>query len=466
MYKRTLFLILLISTLLFTSQPVKAQEITGPVYIVQSGDSLSSIAGQFNVSVTDLMAANNITNPNLLTVDQQLVIPGIEGVSGVLQTKLITFGDSFRSFVRHTQMPAQTLVKLNHFASPNQLYAGSTIIVPEQDSQSELTARTTLSTGKSLLELAVTQNSDPWTLSRLNNLEGTWSGLPGDALYAPGSGSGEASAGLPSAFVSIEFPSLPLKQGGTAEILVKTIPGAKLTGSLAAIPLNFFQEGDTQVAIQGVYALLNQGPYPLSLVATLPDGTKQSIEQMILIQSGNYPTDPVLSVAADTIDPNTNDAEIKQLDELTAPITPTRYWQGQFTNPSPEFPDCHPSYFGNRRNYISPGTNATYHSFHAGLDFCGQVGTQIVAAADGIVVFTGPLTVHGNSTIIDHGWGIYTMYNHQSEIDVSVGQQVKAGSPIGLVGQTGRVSGPHLHFEVWVAGTEVDPLDWLTNTYP
>lgn len=112
MYKRTLFLILLISTLLFTSQPVKAQEITGPVYIVQSGDSLSSIAGQFNVSVTDLMAANNITNPNLLTVDQQLVIPGIEGVSGVLQTKLITFGDSFRSFVRHTQMPAQTLVKL------------------------------------------------------------------------------------------------------------------------------------------------------------------------------------------------------------------------------------------------------------------------------------------------------------------------------------------------------------------
>jgi murein DD-endopeptidase MepM/ murein hydrolase activator NlpD len=115
---------------------------------------------------------------------------------------------------------------------------------------------------------------------------------------------------------------------------------------------------------------------------------------------------------------------------------------------------------------VAPGKNESYNSFHAGLDFCGQVGTPIAVAADGTVVFTGMLTVHGNTTIVDHGWGIYTLYAHQSEINVTVGQQVKAGSQIGLVGQTGRVSGPHLHWEVWVNGVQVDPLDWLANTYP
>ncbi len=74
--------------------------------------------------------------------------------------------------------------------------------------------------------------------------------------------------------------------------------------------------------------------------------------------------------------------------------------------------------------------------------------------------------VRGNATFIDHGWGVYTAYYHQKEIDVAVGQQVQAGQLIGQIGATGRVTGPHLHFEVWVNGIQVDPLDWLNNTYP
>jgi murein DD-endopeptidase MepM/ murein hydrolase activator NlpD len=198
----------------------------------------------------------------------------------------------------------------------------------------------------------------------------------------------------------------------------------------------------------------------------MPGGINQPFEQSVIIRSGNYPTDPLLSVAADTIDPTTNDAETQKLVQLTAPVTPTRYWQGGFKNPSPDFPDCHPSLFGDRRNYVGQGTNDTYHTFHSGLDFCGRVGTSIIAAADGVVSFTGMLTVHGNTTIIDHGWGIYSMYCHQSEFDVQVGQQVKAGDLIGKVGATGRVTGPHLHFEIWVNGIEVNPIDWLSNTYP
>jgi murein DD-endopeptidase MepM/ murein hydrolase activator NlpD len=68
--------------------------------------------------------------------------------------------------------------------------------------------------------------------------------------------------------------------------------------------------------------------------------------------------------------------------------------------------------------------------------------------------------------MIDHGHGIYTGYMHQSEIYVKPGQAVKAGGLIGLVGGTGRVEGPHLHWEVWAGGVQVDPIDWLANSYP
>jgi len=74
--------------------------------------------------------------------------------------------------------------------------------------------------------------------------------------------------------------------------------------------------------------------------------------------------------------------------------------------------------------------------------------------------------VRGNATIIDHGWGIYSGMWHQSKINVEVGQMIKAGDVIGLVGGTGRVTGAHLHWELWVNGIQVDPMDWLENIYP
>lgn len=76
------------------------------------------------------------------------------------------------------------------------------------------------------------------------------------------------------------------------------------------------------------------------------------------------------------------------------------------------------------------------------------------------------LTVRGNATVIDHGWGVYTAYLHQSEPLVEVGDWVETGDLIGLVGETGRVTGPHLHWEVIVAGVQVDPLQWLERAYP
>lgn len=100
---------------------------------------------------------------------------------------------------------------------------------------------------------------------------------------------------------------------------------------------------------------------------------------------------------------------------------------------------------------------------HTGVDFGADPGVTILAAQDGTVVFTGNGGPYGNLTRIDHGGGVETWYAHQSAIVVSPGQKVRAGQPIGAVGATGNVTGPHLHFEVRVNGALSNPMPWLAG---
>ncbi len=104
------------------------------------------------------------------------------------------------------------------------------------------------------------------------------------------------------------------------------------------------------------------------------------------------------------------------------------------------------------------------HRLHAGIDFATGDGT-VYAAANGTVVGTEATGAYGNLTTIDHGVvngvQLTTRYAHQSAFGVAVGQQVTAGQPIGAIGATGRVTGPHLHFELRVNGNPVNPAPWL-----
>ncbi len=467
---KQLSFVILILILFLPIQPAQAQETTppaGPIYIIQPGDSMSLIASRFGITLTDLMAANNISDPNNITAGARIVIPGLEGISGVLTTAILNYGDTLHSLSRRHRISESLLRKLNHITSPSELYAGLGVILPQQENVTPLTNRTSLMSGETLFEAAIRTGSDSWTLKTINALDGTWAALPGDILYSPTSlqETGETN-GMPSAFASVQVNPLPMKQGGTSKIVIQTQPGVSLGGVLVDMPLHFFpQEDGSYVALQGIHAMLTPGPYPLRLEATLPDGSRQSYEQMVIIQSGFYPEDPLLMVDPETIEPTTNDREFAQISQITRPATTTRYWQGMFQNPS-YFPDCFTSRYGNRRTYVGIGTDLTYSSFHSGLDFCGGEGLPILAPADGVVVFAELLTVRGNATIIDHGWGIYSGFWHQSEIKVEVGQLVKQGDLIGLVGGTGRVTGAHQHWEVWVNGIQVDPMEWLNNLYP
>jgi murein DD-endopeptidase MepM/ murein hydrolase activator NlpD len=227
-------------------------------------------------------------------------------------------------------------------------------------------------------------------------------------------------------------------------------------------PINFFQNGDSSyVALSGVYALADPGDYPLQLTVQTASGARYRAEQLVEIQSGGYPTDPHLTVPPETIDPAVTAPENELVASIVQPATPEKYWEGIFTCPGYN-PKWITSWFGDRRYY----NDDPKVYFHTGVDYNGGIGIPVKAAAAGVVAYTGEMVVRGNVTFINHGWGIYTVYFHQSEIDVKVGDRVEPGQTIGLVGATGRVTGAHLHWELWVNGFQSDPLDWLDREYP
>jgi len=457
------FLLALIILLPFGEVWAQSETPPGPVYIVQEGDYLSSIAERFGVSVEDLIAYNRLANPDLLKAGDQLVIPGLEGIEGQLQTKSVSLGDTLRSLSRRYQFPVAMLVKLNHLSSPDELYVGSNLVVLTRPDEKPYNKRSMISAGQSLLELAVLQGVNPWTIVAINGLEGSWAGLPGDVLLLPGDDP-EGAGGLPPSLHAASLEPFPLVQGKTAIIQVSTVAGITLAGNLAGRELHFSPENEGKlVALQGIYAKEEPGIYPLTLKGSLPDGTSFGFNQMVYIQDGGYPLDPTLYVDPATIDPEVTEPENAQWAALVSVFTPEKYWQGAFGIPvDSAFADCWPSRFGSRRSY----NDGPYDFFHTGLDYCGQVGHPIYAPAAGVVVFTGFLTVRGNATLIDHGWGVYTGYLHQSELLVQAGERVEKGQLIGRIGATGRVSGPHLHWEVIVGGVQVNPMDWLEQEYP
>ncbi|HZP00555.1 MAG TPA: M23 family metallopeptidase [Terriglobia bacterium] len=112
--------------------------------------------------------------------------------------------------------------------------------------------------------------------------------------------------------------------------------------------------------------------------------------------------------------------------------------------------------FGQRMDPFS-GENAN----HSGLDISAPAGSPVVATADGIVLHASPDAGYGNEILLDHGDGFATRYGHLSRISVAVGQEVKQGQIIGRVGMTGKTTGPHLHYEVLVHESPVNPVKYL-----
>jgi murein DD-endopeptidase MepM/ murein hydrolase activator NlpD len=182
---------------------------------------------------------------------------------------------------------------------------------------------------------------------------------------------------------------------------------------------------------------------------------------MVVLQAAGYAREDINGVDPATLDPEINRPENELIDKVIAAASPEKYWDGPFMVPGYD-PNWITSWYGTRRSY----NGSPYTYYHSGLDYGGGTGLEVKSPAPGVIVFTDFLTVRGNATIIDHGWGIYSGFWHQSEIQVEVGDRVETGQVIGLVGGTGRITGPHLHWELWVNQVPVDPEQWLVEAFP
>ncbi len=132
---------------------------------------------------------------------------------------------------------------------------------------------------------------------------------------------------------------------------------------------------------------------------------------------------------------------------------PERLWTTPFARPVPQEAN---SAFGTRSIF-----NGQPRSAHSGADFLSPTGTPVAAPGAGRVVLAKDLYFSGNTVIIDHGAGVFSMLAHLSQIDAKAGVAVQGGEIVGRVGATGRVTGPHLHWTVRVNGARVDPLALL-----
>ncbi|SEM26246.1 Peptidase family M23 [Syntrophus gentianae] len=146
----------------------------------------------------------------------------------------------------------------------------------------------------------------------------------------------------------------------------------------------------------------------------------------------------------------------KTIQGLSAKSEPRQLWNDTFLrmkNASPM------ALFGDRRTYIYGGQQVG-ESIHEGVDLASTTQAPIEAANNGIVVFAGPLGIYGNTVMIDHGFGLFTLYAHLSTISVKSAQTVSMGSVIGSSGLSGLAGGDHLHFGMMVGGQFVNPQEW------
>lgn len=220
-------------------------------------------------------------------------------------------------------------------------------------------------------------------------------------------------------------------------------------------PVTFFGAGGYYRAFVGFGPDAATGAHTLTVEVRDADGPK-TLDATIAVRATPFPRDRVYLPPdqGDLLDPAVAEREARAVAPLYALFTPTQRWSAPFL---PPLRGPITTEFGEMRAY----NDGPFDSWHNGLDIGAPEGAPIVAAAPGRVVYAGALPIRGNFTAIDHGLGILTLYLHQSQILVTVGQEVAAGELIGRVGSTGLSTGAHLHWEVRVQGIPVSPWQWV-----
>ena len=402
---------------------------TSDEYVVQAGDTLFAIALRFGVTAAEIAAANGLSNPNLIFVGQRLVIPG----SGPLAEPAIVAEDN--------EVDNSEENRESSPAPPRVVY----VVGP----------------GDTLFLIATRFGSTVTDVAVANGIQNPDYLYVGQQLVIPPS-EAWAQATHPAPFAAIELSPEPVVQGQTLVVRVTLSEPARLSGEYEGRDLFFTGDDTGGWALVGIHALQEVGIFPLALRAELEDGTESKTAVNVVVGAGPYATENIQVAPGreSLLDPELIQAEQERMVDLWSQVSTRPVWEGPFGLPIASGRVTSP--FGTRRSY----NDGPVDGFHTGTDFGVGNGTPIYAPAAGRVALAAELFVRGNAVLIDHGLGVFSGYWHLSDLAVRVGQTVQPGDLIGYVGDTGLVTGAHLHWEMRVGGIAIDPMQWTEMAIP
>ena len=454
------------------------------VHVVQRGENLSAIALQYSLPAERIAQLNGISDVSSLAVGQRLLIPRPITAPQPGLTHTVTTGETLNSIAQAYGRTLEELSGLNDLANANQIFIGQELVIfPEEglsaapEDNSVIDAASVPSSavladfpadftheveaGETVFEIGLRYNQTVTTLARANNLADATRIYIGQELIIPGVDYPRLVGDLPAVVRAFTINPPILIEGHSGRIEIITAEPVSISGQFLGQDLRPIQldGGRRHHLLIGVPMFTEQEAYPLRLNLADADGLDASINLYLQVIGGGYGYQTISINNSELLAADIENEEIALLRRLTSPFNPEKSWINSLSLPAAAPMN---SVFGTRRSY----NGSPFNRFHRGVDFAGATGTSVLAAADGTVALAEALNIRGNTTIIDHGWGLYTLYAHQSALHVSPGDSVAVGQIIGAVGATGRSTGPHLHWEVWLNGVNVEPMQWVQETFP
>lgn len=432
-----------------------AQESNMTIHVVQRGETLFRIALNYGLTVDDLARVNSIVNPSSIMVGQRLLIPLSVSSTPVAETPTIE-----TVIVEATLVPPTPV--LNQGILPTAVPYSAVASQPSVDGDQLLNTIHTVQRGDTLFRIATQYGVSVNELARSNNIVDPTVIYAGQQLIIPGRTVPTPIAlDLPEPITGLDARPDALLEGQTFRVHLTTSKATTVTGTFLGRAISPTSEdaGMAHTILQGIPIFTTAGVYPLEL--NVNDGSAETRYTLNLqILAGHYGSEYIRLMAGrdGLLDPSLEQAEQTLVANVMSQFTPERYFEGLLSLPAAA---TIISPFGTRRSY----NGGAFDRYHSGTDFAGAPGTPVLAAAPGRVVMASMLDVRGMATIIDHGWGVFTGYWHQSQQYVQVGDFVATGQVIGAIGASGRVTGAHLHWELWAGGVAVDPMQWVRFSF-
>jgi murein DD-endopeptidase MepM/ murein hydrolase activator NlpD len=481
---RRIGIMILLAGIFMLPASVFAQETPSglTIHVVQRGENLFRIALSYGMTADELAQLNGITDPSNIQVGQRLLVPlGETAPTAEAVFHSVQAGETLRSIAEYYGKTVEELSSLNGLVDANAIYVGQVLTITPADSQpvvESLPAVTTTTSpepltvsgdvihvvqpGETLFRIATNYGLTVNQVAQANGITDPTLIYAGQQLIISGVEVPPLALDLPASVTSLDVLPKILTDGKSARIRLVTPLTSTVTGNYLGRTLAVASElnGTVHTAMIGVPIFTEPGIYPLNLTLVDSDGVVTNFSVNLQIVSGGYgseyvslPEDKVALLA-----PAVEENELYLLQQVTSRFNSERYFSGPMGLPTAAVMNAP---FGTLRAY----NGGAFDRYHTGTDFAGAPGTAVVAPAPGRVVLADTLNIRGVTTIIDHGWGIYTGYAHQTEQYVAVGDFVSAGQTIGTVGASGRATGAHLHWEVWVNGIPVDPMQWVSQTF-